>query len=1011
MTGIRTRAGLRRIARGIVTLACLAISKPAIAEDYYASTYSLSDFGGVGLLETRTARFAPDGEFDIGVSLVNPHRRYFLNWQILPWAEATFRYVDFTNTTFAPDGGIELRPSVSDRDFFKSLFSGIPGPTILGRQFDLKFLLLEEQEYLPQIAVGLQDFIGTGETSGEYIVGSKRFRDFDFSLGIGWGYFAGRKVFKNPMRVFSSSFATRNADTSLGGTFNYKNLFAGEYVGLFGGIEYATPVRGLTLKAEYNSATNLTPQGADPAFNDFPLGIALNYRPVQAFEASIGLERGDTLMIRAALRINLHDEAIIPKFDPPLPPMTVRPGTRGLGIEENGQLMDAKVAAVVDQIFGMLEVNGISVEAVAVDPGRMRIEVGRLAPRQVEIARQAAIAAASLYPDEIKQVTFQQIGVSQDLTWFVSDLQQEAARETLIKIFNDHGFSLSQAFVRGDTADVTIAGIWQSGAGRNQARIADDVFRALSDRIKRLQVRDAVGFGWASDRRAVERLRSTDRLFDLAEDKGLQVTDLELTNGEALIKVVAFAWANQEDYRDVAAELGAALGEDIPVTLIGYEGERQVARFVSRAVGQEPDQEAQSEPKRVPLRVIEHKDQDEVAEAVFADLDGYGFEAESLLIKDREVVLYLDKAPFLQESRNAAWIAHVLSAHLPREVEKITIVRIAHGIEVSRLSFFRADVERMVTGVGSVEEIWAHTEHDTTMGRRVAATATWNEEKYPSYEWSLAPVIRQHIGAPEGIIFVDIIASLSASARITQGLTLRGAVGQFLFGNIDKLEQTTPSVLKPVRSLILEFQQEGRTSIQYLEADYIFSPAPNVAARIGAGLFEQMYGGVGGEVYFHRPNSPWAVGANLYWLRQREFAGGFGFRDLTTTTGHVSAYYDLPFYDLHAKVHLGRYLAGDWGGTFDLSRDFQSGVTVGAFATFTNVSAEEFGEGRSDRGFYMRFPLEMFALRSSTSIESFLFRPVSRDGGQMLDNSMRLPEIVRKGEAIDYRKSWRRFGT
>ena len=44
-------------------------------------------------------------------------------------------------------------------------------------------------------------------------------------------------------------------------------------------------------------------------------------------------------------------------------------------------------------------------------------------------------------------------------------------------------------------------------------------------------------------------------------------------------------------------------------------------------------------------------------------------------------------------------------------------------------------------------------------------------------------------------------------------------------------------------------------------------------------------------------------------------------------------------------------LAGDKGVTLDLSRRFKSGFTMGVFATKTNLSAEEFGEGSFDKGF------------------------------------------------------------
>ena len=45
------------------------------------------------------------------------------------------------------------------------------------------------------------------------------------------------------------------------------------------------------------------------------------------------------------------------------------------------------------------------------------------------------------------------------------------------------------------------------------------------------------------------------------------------------------------------------------------------------------------------------------------------------------------------------------------------------------------------------------------------------------------------------------------------------------------------------------------------------------------------------------------------------------------------------------KVDAGRYLAGDWGATFALDREFDNGWKVGAYFTLTDMPFDEFGEG------------------------------------------------------------------
>src|SRR5579864_5755423 len=64
---------------------------PAVADDRF-DVPSPSNYGGAGLLDTRTARFFPDGYLALTASLTSPDDRYAITAQALPWVEFTFRY-------------------------------------------------------------------------------------------------------------------------------------------------------------------------------------------------------------------------------------------------------------------------------------------------------------------------------------------------------------------------------------------------------------------------------------------------------------------------------------------------------------------------------------------------------------------------------------------------------------------------------------------------------------------------------------------------------------------------------------------------------------------------------------------------------------------------------------------------------------------------------------------------------------------------------------------------------
>ena len=184
----------------------------------YGSVASASDFGTTGLVTTPTAMQMPDGHLAATISS-NPVVNIFnITYQAAPWLETTFRY-----SVFNPYG----RPSSTD--------------VLRDRSYEVKVRLAQEGVYLPGLAVGIRDILGTGVWEGEYLVGTKQIGPAEISVGLGWGRFAERDRFSNPLGIIHEGFENRpnqletvNAQV---GEFRGASYFRGD-VGIFGGIRY-----------------------------------------------------------------------------------------------------------------------------------------------------------------------------------------------------------------------------------------------------------------------------------------------------------------------------------------------------------------------------------------------------------------------------------------------------------------------------------------------------------------------------------------------------------------------------------------------------------------------------------------------------------------------------------------------------------------------------------------------------------------------------------------------------
>jgi membrane-associated phospholipid phosphatase len=134
-------------------------------------------------------------------------------------------------------------------------------------------------------------------------------------------------------------------------------------------------------------------------------------------------------------------------------------------------------------------------------------------------------------------------------------------------------------------------------------------------------------------------------------------------------------------------------------------------------------------------------------------------------------------------------------------------------------------------------------------------------------------------------------------------------------------------------------------------------------------------------------------------VKQRGFTQDFSFRDYTVDTGHATMYWDTAWNDVQVKLSAGQYLAGDTGATLDVKRVFRNGTAIGAWATKTNVSAEQFGEGSFDKGIYVTIPFDVILPKSAPGMANVVWSPLTRDGGARLNRSFTLFDLTRQRDA------------
>ena len=232
----------------------------------------------------------------------------------------------------------------------------------------------------------------------------------------------------------------------------------------------------------------------------------------------------------------------------------------------------------------------------------------------------------------------------------------------------------------------------------------------------------------------------------------------------------------------------------------------------------------------------------------------------------------------------------------------------------------------------------------------------------------------------------QVYLDISSEYALSNYWAIRSTLALNIEHNFDESSRkVSDSVLPKVRSDIVNYLTEGDSGLEKLIIEGRNTYGRSVHYRAFAGILEDMYSGLGGEVLFWPTQSRVAVGVSLAYAKQRAFDRGLDHLDYDVITGHVSAYWATPFYNYDLAIHAGRYLAKDTGATLEVRRTFRNGWQVGTWATFTDVSFSDFGEGSFDKGFYFQIPLDAIFGGQSRSKLGTLMRPIQRDGGQRLD--------------------------
>ncbi|MGP5276137.1 YjbH domain-containing protein [Pseudomonas helleri] len=400
--------------------------------------------------------------------------------------------------------------------------------------------------------------------------------------------------------------------------------------------------------------------------------------------------------------------------------------------------------------------------------------------------------------------------------------------------------------------------------------------------------------------------------------------------------------------------------------------------FVSRkAPAKTFDPPAQPLPNKIPATPLVDVDWAQVSK----DLEkNAGYKVERIAQHDNELTVYGEQSKYFYSAKGVGRASRILDNNANGDIKWFTLVNKRYAMPIEETSVPRSTFRDVVNNDQDIVNLHRTTELNRPSQRY---DNTLFQQKPDPFTYGFGLGYQQNMGGPDGFLLYQVSAYAEGQYRFAPGTWASGGVSANLINNFDKFKYDAPSKMPRVRTDVRKYVTTSEVTMPALQLNQARQLDQDLYGMVYGGYLEPMYAGVGAEVLYRPMGERWSIGADLNYVRQRDFEQDFGLRDYRTVTGHITTYTKLPF-DLDAAISVGRYLARDWGTTIDISREFSNGVKFGGWVTRTTASAEEYGEGSFDKGIYISIPFDEMMSVSTMSRANIAWAPLTRDGGAML---------------------------
>lgn len=377
-----------------------------------------------------------------------------------------------------------------------------------------------------------------------------------------------------------------------------------------------------------------------------------------------------------------------------------------------------------------------------------------------------------------------------------------------------------------------------------------------------------------------------------------------------------------------------------------------------------------------------------------------GFSNIQIKINVNEIWIEVQNNKYFYVTKAVEVILKLVHEIAPAHIENIHITMNSNGIPLFELSAIRADIRDWQTEKLTTNEFIYLSKFDSFVTES-PDTRIFHQD---FFTYGFKPSLESYLNDPSGFFKYRFGLAAWGSYHPWKGSTLLAQPEWYPLNNIST---RTQPLIDPVRSDVVLYKEKSIT-LARLMFDQVGKTSNEIYGRISAGYLELQYAGLYGELATSLVSGRIMLGVGGSAVRKRDPDNVFKLSDEFSQvykTAFFNSRLNVPEYEIAFDVKAGRFLGGDKGAKFTVSK-FINGVKISAWYSVTDTSGFKDPENRGyhDKGIAVVVPIRLFKGTDSKTSYSYALSPWTRDVAQDVNQYESLFDFIGRNIKIFFNK-------